>query len=793
MFGLLHRKLLRELLASGMTVLAIVLVTMVGIACFVAMRSAHRNLSWARDYYYSRGRMADFWISVKKLPRGELARLKDVPGIVEIEPRIRFPVTVDLPDQNKPLAGVAISLPDSFRPTLNQIEILRGGYFTGTQPKEVIVNDVFAEAHGLRVGDKITLNLGRRREDLTIVGTAFSCEFVYPLGPAAIVPDREGFGIFYLKDSFAQDVYDMAGAANELVGRLTPAAREAARTILAELERRIDEYGVISNVPLDEYPSNTFLSQEIEGLRAFAFIIPAVFLIVAGIIVNIVMIRRIEQQRIIIGTLKALGMDDRLIGWHVLEYALAVGALGGILGCGLGQWLANSMTYLYGRFYEFPRLPSRCYPDLHIEAVALAILAAAAGGWQGMRRSLTLEPATAMRPAAPPVGGSVFLERLRFFWQTLTPPWRMVFRYLLRHPFRTVAGLVTGLLATAVMSMILSLTIGIDYLMTFHFQWVYRSDATLVLKNEQNDTVMDEVRQLPGVRWVEPVLAVPVTLRYQGREKLTAVTGLRQDRRLTVPRDRLGHAIAIPPVGFVISRQLAQEFGLAAGDEVEWRPVKGRREWYRSPITSIADDYVGTAVYANIAYLTQVLGEEYPVNRIQISLDRNPQQRLRFFQSLKKLAEVEEVLNHADMKANLENTLLRNIWVILSFEIGFAGSLFFGALLSAGVIAVEERRREFGALYVTGYTPLQIGGLLAREHLVILTLGLIMGLPLGYVLADYVVATHQSDVLRMPLLFPPRVWLLTAFWGTVFAAASHLIVEIMIWRTAWLETVKANE
>ncbi|MGB9687844.1 ABC transporter permease [Thermogutta sp.] len=793
MFGLLHRKLLRELAASGMTVLAIVLVTMVGIACFVAMQSAHRNLSWARGYYYSRGRMADFWISVKKLPREELFRLKNIPGIVEIQPRIRFPVTVDLPDQNKPLAGVALSLPDVLRPTLNQIEILRGGYFTGTRPNEVIVNDVFAQAHGLRVGQKITLNLGRRREDLTIVGTAFSCEFVYPLGPAAIVPDREGFGIFYLKESFAQDVYDMAGAANELVGRLKPSGQETVRTILAEVERRIEEYGVISTIPLDEYPSNTFLSQEIEGLRTFAFIIPAVFLVVAAIIVNIVMIRRIEQQRIIIGTLKALGMDDRVIGWHVLEYALVVGALGGVLGCGLGQWLAGAMTQLYRRFYEFPALPSRWYPDLHVEAVALAILAAGAGGWQGMRRSLALEPASAMRPAAPPLGGSVFLERFRLLWGALTPAWRMVVRYLFRHPFRTVAGLLTGILATAVMSMILSLSVGIDYLMIFHFEWVYRSDATLVLKGEQNDSVLEEVRRLPAVRWVEPILAVPVTLRYRAREKLTTITGLRQDRLLTAPRDRVGHAIAIPPVGFVISRQLAKELGLAAGDDVEWRPVKGRREWYCSPIAAVANDYVGTAVYANIAYLDRILGEECPVNRVQLSLDENPQQRTRFFQELKRLAGIEEVLNHADMKGNLEKTLLRNIWVILSIEIGFAGTLFFGALLSAGVIAVEERRREFAALYVTGYTPLQIGGLLAREHLFILLIGLIMGLPLGYVLSDYVVGTYQSEVLRMPLLFPPRVWLLTAFWGTVFAAASHLVVETMIWRTAWLEAIKANE
>jgi len=205
------------------------------------------------------------------------------------------------------------------------------------------------------------------------------------------------------------------------------------------------------------------------------------------------------------------------------------------------------------------------------------------------------------------------------------------------------------------------------------------------------------------------------------------------------------------------------------------------------------DDYVGTAVYADLSFLRRCLGEESALNMVQLAADANPRQRTRFLRAIRDRSQIEEIIFRADMESNLRNTLLQNIWVILSIEISFAGALFFGAILNGAVISLEERRREFATFYVMGYTPWQIGGLLGRESVIIVAGGLLLGIPLGYLLARLVVASYQSEVLRMPLLFPPKVWIETAVCGALFSLISHLLVQVMIWRTQWVEAVKVSE
>ena len=86
----------------------------------------------------------------------------------------------------------------------------------------MIVNDAFARRHQIRPGQVIHLILNNRRQELLVVGTAISSEFVYLVAPGSIAPDPEHFGVFYLKRTFAEDVFDFDGAANQVVGLLDP-------------------------------------------------------------------------------------------------------------------------------------------------------------------------------------------------------------------------------------------------------------------------------------------------------------------------------------------------------------------------------------------------------------------------------------------------------------------------------------------------------------------------------------------------------------------------------------------
>ena len=91
-----------------------------------------------------------------------------------------------------------------------------------------------------------------------MVGTAISSEFTYLHGPGALVPDPSSFGVFYLKRSYAEEVFDFDGAANQVVGRLAPRQQHRLDDVLDEAEQRLDDYGVFATTPRDRQASNRY-------------------------------------------------------------------------------------------------------------------------------------------------------------------------------------------------------------------------------------------------------------------------------------------------------------------------------------------------------------------------------------------------------------------------------------------------------------------------------------------------------------------------------------------------------
>ena len=76
---------------------------------FVPRNIGLNRSNYSRDDFYAACRMADFWIDLERLPRGEVAALAALPGIDEVQPRLCFPATVDLEDCPQPINGLVLS------------------------------------------------------------------------------------------------------------------------------------------------------------------------------------------------------------------------------------------------------------------------------------------------------------------------------------------------------------------------------------------------------------------------------------------------------------------------------------------------------------------------------------------------------------------------------------------------------------------------------------------------------------------------------------------------------------
>ena len=797
----LDRKLARELWDNKWLLSAIVSIIVVGVTCLVSMGSAYSNLTEAKRRYYRQCRMADFSIDLKKVPLAELESVGELPGVARIRPRIQFFATVDIEsaagatDESslEPLNGLVLSLPDRREPILNDVVLKRGDYFTDRRQNEVIVNEAFALAHGLAPGDWIRLVLNNRRQELFIVGTAISSEFVYLLGPGTVVPDPEHFGVFYLKTSYAEDVFDFDGAANQLLGQLSPGKRDSAAEVMARAERMLASYGVFSTTALDDQASNKYLSQEIEGLRSMAFFMPCVFLTVAAMVLNVLLTRLAEQQRTVVGTLKALGYSDRQVFAHFLKFGLSVGLTGALVGCGLGYVLAELLTWMYTYFFEFPDLRNRFNPNLHVSAMTISLLCAVLGSLRGTRAVLRLQPAEAMQPKPPKQGKAIFLERFGVLWSRLSSGWRMVLRGVVRNRMRTAAGVFAAAMGASVLVSGFMMVEASNFLIDFQFKWVVKSDVEVTFKDEKNEDALAEARRLPAVDRAEPILNVACTFTNGQYRHKGGITGLASNATLTVPRDRRARPIRLPSAGLAMSRKMAEILHVQRGDTVTVRPVKGLRQEHSVPVAEIVDSYMGTAVYAEIHYLSRLVSEELAVSGLQLATSHDEAQLRELYRELKEMPSLQGVANRADMVQSLENTLVLNMMVFIGCLVLFAGIVLFGSILNASLVSLAERQCEVATLRVLGYGPWQIGSLLFRESMIVTLLGTVLGMPIGYLLTVGMAASYDSELFRFPVILSPGTLVLTLAMAVLFGTLAHLFVQRSIHRMDWLEALKAKE
>jgi putative ABC transport system permease protein len=513
---------------------------------------------------------------------------------------------------------------------------------------------------------------------------------------------------------------------------------------------------------------------------------------VAALVLNVLMVRLVDQQRVIIGTLKAIGYSDLQIFTHYTKFAMTLGLGSGLVGLGLGYFMAGFVTSIYQMFYEFPDLKNHVYIGPYGGGLAVALGCSIVGSLQAARAALRLKPAEAMRPKPPVQGGAIWLEHFPAVWSRLSFGWRLVLRNVFRNRLRTAVGVFATAMGAGLLVTGFILRSAVAYLIGFQFELVTHSDIDLRFKDERGYSALLEVKQLPGVERAEPVFDIACTFVHGSNRRRGAISALAADRTLTVPRDVDGRPLRIPTAGLAMSRKLATLLGVSPGESVSVLPTRGRRDELRVPVAELSDSYVGMAVYADIRYLSRLMGEELAINGVQLAIDDAPQSRRELYKELKRLPAVQAVNSRADVIKNLE-FIVETQRIFIAFVVMFAGVIFFSSLLNSSLIGLAERRREVATLRVLGYTEWQVGALFLRESLVVNSLGTLLGLPLGYSLAWTLSRLYDTEMFRFPLVTPPAVWYGTVAMAILFALVAHAVVQYTIKRLDWLDASKTKE
>ncbi|TVQ31549.1 MAG: FtsX-like permease family protein, partial [Geminicoccaceae bacterium] len=676
--SVLDRKLWRDALRLWGQGLAIALVLGAGVAVLVLGVGAQRALEETRSAYYERYHFADLFAHATRAPLAAADRVALIDGVRAVEARIQRQVILDVPGQREPATAALVSLPDDARPDLNRVHLTSGRLPEPLSRHEVLVNQSFADAHGFRPGDGFAAIMAGRKRDLVIAGTMLSPEFVYALGPGDLVPDDRRFAVVMAPYSALAETFDLDGAFDHLAVGLARGADPG--QVMAEIDRILAPYGGTGAYDRSDQPSHAFLDAELTQLRGLSLIMPPIFLAVAAFLVNITVSRLIALEREQIGLLKALGYGSVAIALHYLKLVALIALVGIVLGWIVGLWLGRGMAQLYGEFFRFPFLVFDQRFDVFLLAASAALAAALLGAVQAIRGAVRLAPAVAMAPPAPTRFRHLFRARfglLRHAPQALV----MSLRNIARWPVR--AALTTLGLALSIAVLIASLfaTDSLDLMIEAQFFQADRQHATLTFADSRPERALFDVANLPGVLQAEPFRAVPVRLHHGQHQERTSLIGKPPAGDLSRVIDADHRPVVLPDVGLALSEMLAGLLAIGPGDRLLVEVMEGRLETLEVPVAAVIQQYLGLGAYMDLQALNRLLREGPRIDGVHVSYDRHEEDA--FFAALKTTPVLGALTLQRHSLAKLEETLERNIVVMISVYAGLAFVIGFGVVYNA--------------------------------------------------------------------------------------------------------------
>jgi putative ABC transport system permease protein len=786
----LQRKLQRDVWHYRSQIGAIALVMACGVAMFVSLRSMYGYLRNRQAAYYADYHFAQLFAQVRRAPLAVADRLRAIPGVEMVEPRVVNHVVLDVPGLEEPATGWLVSIPDLPRPMLNGIVLRSGRYPAPARRDEVVVSDAFARANGLRLTDRLGAVLGGRWETLRIVGTAISPEFIYeiPPGGASLFPDNRRFGVIWMQQSGLAGAFDLVGAFNDVTFTLARDARVP--EVIAQVDRILAPYGGTGAYTRKHQVSDQFVSSEIEETQVTSVLLPSVFLGVTAFLLHLVLSRLVGTEREQIAALKAFGYSNPVVALHYLGFAAVPVGLGTLLGTAAGVWLAAWLAGVYARFYQFPDVAY--HPDSRVLLGAILVSAGAAmiGTLGAVRRVLALPPAEAMRPETPASFRPGVFDRIGLD-RRIPLAARTIFRNIQRRPGRTLLN-VTGLaLAVALTVSGRFMFDAIDFIKRLQFYDVWRQDVGVGFNRPMEAGVRWELGRLPGVSRVELMRDVPARLRHGQAEERVAVQGLEEQamlRRIIEPN----RAVLPPPAGgLLLTTALASRLHLAAGDSVMVEVLEGRRPVLMLPIAGVVDELLGLGAYMRFDALHRQLREAPVANGALLSVD--PRARAALNRRLKRMPAVSSVTWLDALLSGFERTIAESFQISIVSIVVFAVIIAGGVVYNAARLALTERGRELASLRVLGFTRREVALMLLGEQALLTVAAIPLGLAAGHLLSWLVVTRFTSDLFRLPLIISDATRLFAVAVLCLAAAGSAFVIWRRIQRLDLVAVLKTRE
>lgn len=549
-----------------------------------------------------------------------------------------------------------------------------------------------------------------------------------------------------------------------------------------------------------------------ERMDSIADVFPAMFFLVAALVALTTMTRMVENERIGIGTYKALGYGTATIACKYLAYAAAASVTGAVIGIAvLSQILPYIVMRAYAIIYAVPAppLPLPVQPGAALLSGGFGVGVTLLCTWFAVVSSLRETPSGLMLPRPPKAGKRILLEHVGPLWRRMSFSWKVTCRNIFRYKRRFLMTLIGISGCTALMLVGFGLHDSIWDIIDNQFGTIQHYNTVVSLDANATDGDLESARRMLREHDATELTRVdvqnmqvagtddtdPLSVQVIVPQEASALTDV-----ITF-RERVGHnPVAFDDDAVLVTEKAAATLGLHVGDELTLYRQDGMGNatggGARAPITGIVENYVGNMVYVGPEAWRQAAAQDDGMDaelayRTTYAVTPDGQRaRDDLSAALREVPHLSTV-GFSAISIETYSTMLSSINLIVVVLIVSAAALAFIVLYNLTNINIGERVREIATLKVLGFTRGEVNAYIFREIAILSLVGDLFGLALGTWLEGFVITTVEVDVVMFGRIIHPLSYLYAFLLTLVFSGVVVLAMRGRLDKVDMVESLKS--
>lgn len=719
---MLFKKMLRDMNEHKMQFIAIFLMSFLTLWIFSGVGAEVAGIQQTVNEFYDETDMADRWVYSENLGNDSINQIKEISTTEDFERQLILRSTANIS------GNPTLTLHFIEKNKLSKYYPVDGDKFNMDDEEGIWLDKRFADAHNLKVGDKVKVEFNGLSIEKTIKGLGYSPEYVYAQGDS-LIPDFKLQGFAYL----SHKAFPIENVPYNVI-----LIKSNDTDYQSKLDDKIN-YDTL--IPFNDHVSVKQFQSEIDQHNMMGNLFPIIFVVVAILTLLTTMTRIVNHQRTQIGTLKALGFSNKNITIHYISYGFYLTLVGAVLGLIVGP---NTLPYLFfpsmSSFYTLPNWHSG-FDIKFVYVATLMILISVIVTYLAAKNISKESPAATLVPKVPKISGKGLLEKTNI-WNKIGFNGRWNYRDIKRNKVRSLVTIVSIVGCTLLLISAFGMNDGMNDLKTWQYGDICHYESQLIIEdNATMEQVNNITEDLNGLQ----VMNQQIEIKANNITKTSSIMVYNKSDLIT-PTDKNMKSMELPEDGISLTEKSAELLGVEKGDVIEWH-IYGDDKWINSTIDAIYADPTTQGITISQDKLEEI-GYNFTPTMIVTKESIND-----------KIDGISSINNFSDLQ-NTWDELMESANLLIAILIIFAIGLSVVMLYSLGILAFTEVERDLATLKVIGFKTKDIRRLFLTQNLILSVIGFLFGVPIGYYVLR-IMMDSSGDTFYYPINYNPITIVIT--------------------------------